>query len=72
MWIVKGSLWGMLLFVFGTLLFFVLTFMKTRTNSAIGLKVISGLTIYNVWFWVALVACVSLGLAVEASRFRAN
>lgn len=68
MWLLKGSLLGVGLFVVGTLLFmFRLVAASSGPNTAIGLTVITGTTIHNPWFWVAFVACIALGLAITAS-----
>ena len=67
MWILKGSLLGLGLFVFGTLLFLIAAAGPFRANRAIGLNVITGLTIHNLWFWIALAACLALGLAIVGS-----
>ena len=65
MW-VKGGFLGLGVFVVGTLVFLLAVF-KPRTNTAIGLSAIAGLTYHNPWFWIALVACLALGLAIIGS-----
>lgn len=74
MWILKGTLLGLLFFVVGMLLF--LTAFLRRLGPlpappgqqwAIDIGVINRLTVNNAWFWVALVACLALGYAIMAS-----
>jgi hypothetical protein len=66
MWILKGSLLGLGLFIVGTLLYLFIA-ARPRANSAIGLTVITGLTIHNTLFWAALVASLVIGCAIVGS-----
>ncbi len=66
MWILKGSLLGLGLFIVGTLLYLTVV-ARPRANSAIGLTVITGLTIHNTLFWAALVASLVIGCAIVGS-----
>jgi hypothetical protein len=67
MWILKGSLLGTGLFLVGTVLFLIATTGPFRANKAIGLNVITGLTIHNLLFWVAFVASLMIGCAIVGS-----
>jgi hypothetical protein len=68
MWIVKGTFLGAWLFAFGTVgfLYFGL-FRNLPPLSAVSLNLISMLTTQNGWWWVALVTCIVLGLALVRS-----
>jgi hypothetical protein len=56
MWIVKGTFLGISIFAVGAVVF-LLAFLRSLAGPgqqrAIGLTVISHLTVYNVWFWAA-------------------
>ena len=67
MWIVKGLFLGTGFFVAGTFLFLILSGGPIETNHAIGLSAVTGITVYNPLFWLALVACLALGVAVIGS-----
>jgi ABC-type antimicrobial peptide transport system permease subunit len=66
MWIVKGSFLGAAFFVVGTIIFLVRVIGRGQAQ-ATGLSVLSGLTINNPFFWVALLACLMLGVSLVAS-----
>jgi hypothetical protein len=76
MWIVKGTFLGISAFAVGVVVFlFLLAFFRNQgpllagpgQQRAIGLTVISHLTVYNVWFWAAFAACLVIGWAIAAS-----
>jgi len=68
MWIAKGLLLGAGFFVAGTFAFLILSNLgPLQTSHATGLSVITGITIHNPLFYVALVACLALGCAVVGS-----
>ena len=67
MWILKGSLLGMGLFIIGSVLFLIATTLPFRANHAIGLSVITGRTIHNPLFWIAFVASLVIGCAIVGS-----
>ena len=68
MWMLKGSFLGLWLFAFGTLGFLYLAiFRGLHSNTAVGLSVLTYFTTANPWWWVALVSCVALGLALVHS-----
>ena len=68
MWILKGITLGTGFFVIGTVVFLFLTvFRPLSTNRATGLSAIVGMTTGNPFFWVALVACLMLGVSLVAS-----
>jgi hypothetical protein len=67
MWILKGSLLGVGLFLVGAILFLIATTGPFRANRAIGLSVITGLTIHNPLFWVAFFASLMIGCAIVGS-----
>jgi len=58
MWILKGSVLGTGLFLVGTFFFLIAVVRPFRSNTAIGLSVITGLTIHNPLFWAAFAASV--------------
>lgn len=74
MLILKGSLLGLLFFTVGVSLFLV-AFLRRLGQAAasqglhwaVDVRVIGMITIHNSWFWVALLACLALGLAIVAS-----
>jgi hypothetical protein len=74
MGIVKGTFLGITIFAVGAVVF-LLAFLRSRgpllagpgQQHAIGLSVISHLTVYNVWFWAAFAACLVIGWAIAAS-----
>ena len=70
MWMVKGFLLGVAMFVVGAITYLVLALRADMAGSearAIGLSVIQGLTIQNPYFWAALAACLVLGLSIVRS-----
>jgi len=67
MWIVKGLLLGTGFFLLGTIAFLILSGGPFQSNHATGLSAITGITIYNPLFYVALVACLTLGCALVGS-----
>ena len=68
MYIVKGVLLGSGLFVVGVVCYLLLTvFNPIRGTAATGLTAITGVTIQNPFFWIALVSCIALGISLCAS-----
>ena len=68
MWLVKGISLGTGFFVVGTAVFLLMTvFRPISTSKATGLSAITGMTTANPFFWVALVACLMLGVSLVAS-----
>jgi hypothetical protein len=68
MWILKGVTLGSAFFVVGTITFLLLTvFRPLSTSKATGITVLTGMTTQNPFFWVALVACLMLGVSLVAS-----
>jgi hypothetical protein len=61
MWIANGSLLSTGFFLLGTVFFLIAAARPFRANAAIGLSVITGLTIHNPWFWVAFLASLVIG-----------
>jgi hypothetical protein len=66
MWIIKGISLGTGFFVIGTICFLLLTIFLS-TSKATGLSAITGVTTANPFFWLALVACLMLGVSLVAS-----
>ena len=70
MWILRGLLLGLGLFSMGALVFLKLTlFSSVHGNTATSVRALQRYTTHNPFFWVALVACVILGVI---SAFRQN
>jgi hypothetical protein len=67
MWILKGSLLGVALFVAGLSLFLFAALRPFHADRAIGLNALGGLTIHNPMFWAALVASLVIGCAIVYS-----
>ena len=68
MWILKGVSLGTGFFVVGTIAFLLLTvFRPFSASRATGISAITGMTTQNPFFWVALVACLMLGVSLVAS-----
>ena len=67
MWILKGSLLGTGLFLVGTFFFLIAVVRPFRSNTAIGLSVITGLTLHNPLFWAAFAASLVIGCAIVGS-----
>jgi hypothetical protein len=65
MWILKGTLLGLWLWGFGTMvrLYFAI-YRNLPPNSAVDIRVITGYTIQNPFWWTALVVCLVLGYAI--------
>jgi hypothetical protein len=63
MWILKGSLLGILMFS----ILFAFRYRNSFHHVLIGPGVISQITIHNVFFWLGLVGCVLLGCAIVGS-----
>jgi hypothetical protein len=60
MWILKGTLFGVLAFVVFAFIFF-FTKYPIRANTAISISTLRYLTVQNPWFWTALVFMVCTG-----------
>lgn len=68
MWIVKGLLLGTGFWVFGTFAFlFFVVLRPFRASHATGLTVLTGATVFNPLWWLALVGCLLLGVALIGS-----
>ena len=67
MLLLKGSLFGLATFFVGTIVYTVIALQRESSAKAIGLNVISYMTIYNPYFWAAFVACLVLGCAMVAT-----
>lgn len=78
MWIARGTLLGVWLFSFGTIVFFYFSFfpkvvgrtsvdIRTLGTISIDIRTLSAITIANPTFWLWLAACVSLGLIAGRS-----
>jgi len=67
MLILKGSLFGLAIFVVGTIAYVVLTLQRESNAGATSLNLIRYLTIYNPYFWAAFVACLVIGCAMVAA-----
>lgn len=60
MWVLKGSMYGVLAFVALAILFFVRRF-SIRTSAAVSLGTLEYLTIHNPWFWATLLLLICAG-----------
>lgn len=70
MWMLKGLLLGAAMFVVGAITYLVLALRADAQHSesrAVGLSVISYLTVYNPYFWASLVAALVIGCAIVRS-----
>jgi hypothetical protein len=68
MWIMKGLLLGSGLFAMGTLVFLKLTlFSSIQGSTATSVRALQGYTTQNPFFWIALAACLALGVSVVGS-----
>lgn len=67
MWILKGLSLGLAFFVVGTIAFLLMTVMRPRPGVATSLSALQAITINNPGFWVALLACLALGVALVGS-----
>ena len=67
MWVLKGLALGSAIFVVGTVAFILLVTMRYSKADAIGLSALYGHTVANPAWWVALVACLTLGVCLLAS-----
>jgi hypothetical protein len=68
MWLIKGISLGTGFFVVGTIGFLLLTvFRPISASKATGLSALVAMTTGNVFFWLALVACLTLGVCLVAS-----
>ena len=60
MWIVKGSLLGILIFS----VLFAIRFRRLFIHTILDPRVVREITVHNVFFWLGLVGCVLVGCAV--------
>jgi hypothetical protein len=68
MWIVKGLALGSGFFIAGTIVYLLLTVFSPISGArATGSTAITGVTIHNPFFWLALVSCIMLGISLAAS-----
>ena len=63
MWILKGSLLGILMFS----VLFAFRYGRNFYHVLMGPGVISQITAHNVFFWLGLIGCVLLGCAIVGS-----
>ena len=71
MWILKGTLLGLAVFLAGAVAFLYWHISASGAN-ATGITVIQGLTVQNPLFWIGLLACVAAGCAVSRGRRRTS
>jgi hypothetical protein len=65
MWILKGTLLGLWLLGFGTIArLYLAVYRNLPPNSAVEVRVITGYTIQNPFWWTALVVCLVLGYTI--------
>jgi hypothetical protein len=65
MWILKGTLLGLWLFGFGTMVWlYFLVYRNLAPHTAVAVSVIAGYTIQNPFCWAAFVVCFVLGNAL--------
>jgi len=68
MWIAKGVFLGLWLFGFGTITFlYFAIYRNLQPRTAVAVNVVTSYTSQNLWWWVALAACIALGLALVRS-----
>ena len=67
MWVAKGLLLGLGMFLVGTVLFLGATVRPRGSNAAIAVSVFTGMTYYNPLWWTALLACLLLGVSLVGS-----
>ena len=67
MWVIKGISLGTALFVTGTVGFLVLWMRPFASGKAIAVSALAGITIQNPLFYVALAACLALGVSLVGS-----
>jgi len=65
--LVIGSLLGTGLFIVGTFIFLITVISPFKAGTAIGLSVITGVTIHNPLFWLAFIASLVIGCAIAFS-----
>jgi hypothetical protein len=63
MWILKGSLLGILIF----LVFFAIRFHRIFYHTLIDPRVVWAITVHSVFFWLGLIGCVLVGCAIVGS-----
>ena len=64
MWVLKGTWLGLVLFLVGSLVY---VGNKMRPFEATGhqRKHDPAVTVFNVWYWIAFVACLALGMRLS-------
>jgi hypothetical protein len=68
MWILKGTLLALWLFGFGTMAWLYFTLYRHMPpNSAVGMRIITALTIQNSFWWAALVLSFVIGFGIARS-----
>jgi len=68
MWVLKGLALGSAIFLVGTVAFFFIAVLRpVKADTATRLSVLYGVTFANPNFWVALLACLALGVCLLAS-----
>jgi len=70
-WIVKGVLLGLGVFVVGALVYLVSKLWPIEANKATSINLLRSLTIWNPWFWVGLIAALTVGCLI-AKRLSAS
>jgi len=67
MWVVKGTFLGIWLFSFGTITFLYFAIFRKASGGMIGSDIIAHLTTRSPLWWIAGVACLTLGLFITRS-----
>jgi hypothetical protein len=70
MWIAKGIALGLAIFISGLFIRLVVGIIKgpIESNHATGLGVIFGATIWNPFFYIALLGCLLIGISIVGSQ----
>ena len=73
--VIKSLALGLGIFVLGTIAYLALrlgsfTLTQSGGNRATGLSVFQAYTIYNVWYWVAFVVSLAVGIGAPVQRSR--
>ena len=61
MWVLKGVSIGLVLFFFGSLVYVGNKMRQFEAGKATNVSMIQAVTVYNVGYWIAFVACLVLG-----------
>ena len=70
MWIARGILLGLAIFIGGLFLTVVVGILRgpLQTNHATGLSAVFGATIWNPFFYIALLGCLLIGISIVGSQ----